>query len=79
MAIAQIVNDELEEEMMIATIGWATIPVGIKESELDHLTALLESGMVLEENKSVILDKDTNRKKSIEKYASEKIEILIGS
>ncbi|MFD0797737.1 DUF4337 domain-containing protein [Maribacter chungangensis] len=88
MAIAQLVNGELEEEMMIAhnrVVNYSSwyqsksIKESLKESELDYLTALLESGMVLEENKSVILQKVANVKQKIEKYGLEKTEILIGS
>jgi hypothetical protein len=88
MAIAQLVNGELEEEMMIAhnrVVNYSSwyqsksIKESLKESEFDYLTALLESGMVLEENESVIKEKIQGVKQSIEKYASEKTEILIGS
>ena len=88
MAIAQLVNGELEEEMMIAhnrVVNYSSwyqsksIKESLKESEFNYLTALLESGMVLEENESVIKEKIQGVKRSIEKYASEKTEILIGS
>lgn len=88
MAIAQMVNGELEEEMMIAhnkVVNYSSwyqsksIKESLKESELNYLSALLESGMVLEENKAVIDNKIQSVKQQIEKYASEKTEILIGS
>ncbi len=88
MAIAQLVNGELEEEMMIAhnrVVNYSnwyqskSIKESLKESELDYLTALLESGMVLEDNKSVILEKIAAVKQGIKKYDLEKTEILIGS
>lgn len=88
MAIAQMVNGELEEEMMIAhnkVVNYSSwyqsksIKESLKESELNYLSALLESGIVLEENKAVIGNKIQTVKQQIEKYASEKTEILIGS
>ena len=88
MAIAQMVNGELEEEMMIAhnkVVNYSSwyqsksIKESLKESELNYLSALLEIGIVLEENKAVIGNKIQTVKQQIEKYASEKTEILIGS
>lgn len=88
MAISQMVNGELEEEMMIAhnkVVNYSSwyqsksIKESLKESELDYLSALLESGMVLEEKKPVILKKIHAVKEQIAKYGSEKIEILLGS
>lgn len=88
MAIAQMVNGELEEEMMIAhnkVVNYSrwyqskSIKESLKESELDYLSALLESGMVLEEKKPFILKKITAVQDLIKKYAAEKTEILIGS
>lgn len=88
MAISQMVNGELEEEMMIAhnkVVNYSSwyqsksIKESLKESELDYLSALLQSGMVVDENKPIITDKINSVKKKIEKYSAEKIEILIGS
>lgn len=88
MAIAQMVNGELEEEMMIShnkVVNYSSwyqsksIKESLKESELNYLSALLESGMVLEENKALVGNKIQTVKQQIEKYASEKTEILIGS
>lgn len=88
MAISQMVNGELEEEMMIAhnkVVNYSSwyqsksIKESLKESELDYLSALLESGMVLEENKSAIAKKISLVKEQIGKYGAEKTEILIGS
>ena len=88
MAISQMVNGELEEEMMIAhnkVVNYSSwyqsksIKESLKESELDYLSALLESGMVLEEKKPVILKKITAVQDQIKKYGAEKTEILLGS
>lgn len=88
MAIAQMVNGELEEEMMIAhnkVVNYSSwyqsksIKESLKESELDYLSALLESGMVVEEKKAVIIKKINVVQDQIEKYGAEKIEILLGS
>jgi hypothetical protein len=88
MAIAQMVNGELEEEMMIAhnrVVNYSSwyqsksIKESLKESELDYLSALMESGLVLDEKKPIIQQKVNSVKKNIEKYALEKTEILLGS
>ncbi|WP_047245108.1 DUF4337 domain-containing protein [Maribacter thermophilus] len=88
MAISQMINGELEEEMMIAHnkvvnySGWyqsKSIKESLKEGELDYLQALLESGIVLENNKDGIKEKIDGIKNKIKKYAAEKKEILIGS
>ncbi|WP_424000528.1 DUF4337 domain-containing protein [Maribacter sp. IgM3_T14_3] len=88
MAISQMVNGELEEEMMIAhnnVVSYSSwyqsksIKESLKESELDYLGALIESGMVTEENRPVIEQKMTDVREKIVKYESEKIEILLGS
>ncbi|MGO4918983.1 DUF4337 domain-containing protein [Maribacter spongiicola] len=88
MAISQMVNGELEEEMMIAhnnVVSYSnwyqskSIKESLKESELDYLGALIESGMVTEENRPVIEQKMTDVREKIVKYESEKTEILLGS
>lgn len=88
MAISQMINGELEEEMMIAhnkVVNYSSwyqsksIKESLKESELDYLQALLESGVVVEDKVKGIQEKVDNVKLQIEKYASEKNEILIGS
>lgn len=66
MAISQMVKGELEEEMMIAhnrVVNYSSwyqsksIKESLKESELDYLYAVFESGIVLDEKKPVIQDK----------------------
>lgn len=88
MAISQMVNGELEEEMMIAhnrVVNYSSwyqsksVKESLKESELDYLSALLEGGIVLDEKKPVIQNKINAVKESIAKYGSEKTEILLGS
>tara|TARA_R110000868_G_scaffold118524_7_gene314288 strand:- start:6192 stop:6836 length:645 start_codon:yes stop_codon:yes gene_type:complete len=88
MAISQMVNGELEEEMMIAhnnVVSYSnwyqskSIKESLKESELDYLKALIESGIVTEEKKPVIEQKIAEVGEKIIKYESEKTEILLGS
>src|SRR6056297_3642092 len=71
MAISQMINGELEEEMMIAhnkVVNYSSwyqsksIKESLKESELDYLQALLESGMVMEDNVNNIQEKILNVK-----------------
>lgn len=86
MAIAQLVNSNLEEEMMIAHnrvttySSWyqsKSIKQSLKESEL----ATLESLQILDGNAgNVLLEKKIkDTKSSIKKYKAEKKEILVGS
>ncbi len=88
MAISQMVNGELEEEMMIAhnnVVSYSnwyqskSIKESLKESELDYLTALISSGIVTDDNFKVIEDKIASVQKNIDKYSAEKTEILYGS
>lgn len=88
MAISQMVNGELEEEMMIAhnnVVSYSSwyqsksIKESLKESELDYLEALLDGGIVNEEKIYAILEKQEIVKTQIKKYATEKTEILLGS
>lgn len=88
MAISQMVNGELEEEMMIAhnnVVSYSnwyqakSIKESLKESELNYLSALINSGIIPDENSPVIKQKINSVEQQIEKYGAEKIEILIGS
>lgn len=88
MAISQMVNGELEEEMMIAhnnVVSYSSwyqsksIKESLKESELDYLSTLIESGIVKEENRPVIEQRIAIVKDKIVKYELEKTEILLGS
>lgn len=88
MAISQMVNGELEEEMMIAhnnVVSYSnwyqskSIKESLKESELDYLTALISSGIVTDDKVQVIEEKIASVQKNINKYSAEKIEILKGS
>lgn len=88
MAIAQLVNGELEEQMMIAhnnVVSYSSwyqsksIKETLKESELDYLNVLISSGMVTPEKVPVIQEKIAVVKEQISKYGGEKIEILNGS
>ncbi|UWX53667.1 DUF4337 domain-containing protein [Maribacter litopenaei] len=71
MAISQMINGELEEEMMIAhnkVVNYSSwyqsksIKESLKESELDYLQALLETGIVHEEKVGAIQEKIENVK-----------------
>ncbi|MBD0776603.1 DUF4337 domain-containing protein [Maribacter sp. ANRC-HE7] len=88
MAIAQMVNGELEEEMMIAhnkVVNYSnwyqskSIKESLKESELHYLETLIEAGLISEENQEVITSKITTTSSKIKKYDAEKTEILLGS
>src|SRR6056297_1653559 len=88
MAISQMINGELEEEMMIAhnkVVNYSSwyqsksIKESLKESELDYLQALLESGVVKEDRIINIERNIENVERQIAKYDSEKTEILLGS
>ncbi|PIB27817.1 DUF4337 domain-containing protein [Maribacter sp. 4G9] len=88
MAISQMINGELEEEMMIAhnkVVNYSSwyqsksIKESLKESELDYLQALMETGVVQQEKMGSIQAKITNVQNQIKKYESEKTEILVGS
>lgn len=88
MAISQMVNGELEEEMMIAynnVVSYSnwyqskSIKESLKESEFDYLTALISSGIVTDDKVQVIEEKIASVQKNINKYSAEKTEILNGS
>lgn len=88
MAIAQMVNGELEEEMMIAhnkVVNYSnwyqskSIKESLKESELNYLETLIVAGLVPKENEASVASKLTETKAQIKKYGDEKIEILLGS
>lgn len=88
MAIAQMVNGELEEEMMIAhnkVVNYSnwyqskSIKESLKESELNYLETLIVAGVVPQENQASVASKLKETKAQIKKYGDEKIEILLGS
>ncbi len=88
MAIAQMVNGELEEEMMIAHnkvanySSWyqsKSIKESLNENELNYLETLMDAGLVSLENKGIVASKIMETKAKIKKYGDEKAEILIGS
>jgi hypothetical protein len=88
MAISQMVNGELEEEMMIAhnkVVNYSSwyqsksIKESLKESELDYLEALMDAGIVSQENRGAVTTKIKETKANIKKYGDEKTEILLGS
>ncbi len=88
MAISQMVNGELEEEMMIAhnkVVNYSSwyqsksIKESLKESELNYLTTLLETGSVSGDNLENIESKISAVNQQVAKYQAEKTEILLGS
>ena len=88
MAISQMINGEFEEEMMIAhnkVVNYSSwyqsksIKESLKESELDYLEALLQTDLIAEDKKSIIIKSIQISKNKIKKYDAEKKEILIGS
>ncbi|SOE20340.1 protein of unknown function [Spirosomataceae bacterium TFI 002] len=86
MAIAQLVNSNLEEEMMIAHnrvnsySSWYQSK-SVKESLMESELATLESlKLTVDDTKKVLFDeKIAQTKRAIEKYGAEKTEILLGS
>ncbi|WP_273567229.1 DUF4337 domain-containing protein [Maribacter halichondriae] len=88
MAISQMVNGELEEEMLIAhnkVVNYSSwyqsksIKESLKEGELDYLQTLLNTGMIADEKQFVVNEQIQETKRLIEKYGAEKTEILVGS
>ncbi|MDV7138556.1 DUF4337 domain-containing protein [Maribacter sp. TH_r10] len=88
MAIAQMVNGELEEEMMIAhnkVVNYSSwyqsksIKESLKESELNYLETLMSAGIVPQEKQETVSSIITETKTRIQKYSDEKTEILLGS
>ena len=88
MAISQMVNGELEEEMMIAhnkVVNYSSwyqsksIKESLKESELNYLQTLIASGVIEIEKQAEVDSIIETAKKNIQKYAAEKTEILLGS
>ncbi|MBM1107561.1 DUF4337 domain-containing protein [Aurantibacter crassamenti] len=88
MAISQMINGEFEEEMMIAhnrVVNYSSwyqsksIKESLKESELDYLEALLNTGLVAEGKETTVLATIKSSKEKIQKYDAEKTEILLGS
>ncbi|MFS4468097.1 DUF4337 domain-containing protein [Maribacter sp. 2210JD10-5] len=88
MAIAQMVNGELEEEMMIAhnkVVNYSSwyqsksIKETLKESELNYLQTLISSEIIPEAKRAEINNKIVEAEQNIKKYGAEKKEILLGS
>ena len=88
MAISQMVNGELEEEMMIAhnkVVNYSSwyqsksIKQSLKESELNYLETLVSTGLITDKESLEITDKINSTKSLITKYEAEKTEILLGS
>tara|TARA_R110002126_G_scaffold317_21_gene1714 strand:- start:5546 stop:6190 length:645 start_codon:yes stop_codon:yes gene_type:complete len=88
LAIAELVNNNLEEEMMISHSQFVnysnwyqskSIKQSLKESELDYLNALTETGIIPEDKIKNINAKIAQTKGMVLKYEAEKTEILVGS
>ena len=88
MAIAELINNNLEEEMMISHnklvnyYNWyqsKSIKQGLKESEMHYLSALTETGIIPNDKLSNFRTKLAETKSLVLKYEAEKTEILVGS
>tara|TARA_R110002050_G_scaffold3935_2_gene20128 strand:+ start:3565 stop:4209 length:645 start_codon:yes stop_codon:yes gene_type:complete len=88
LAIAELVNNNLEEEMMIAHSQFVnysnwyqskSIKQSLKEGELDYLNALTETGIIPDDKIKNIKSKVAQTKSMVLKYEAEKTEILVGS
>lgn len=88
MAAAELVNNNLEEQMMIShnqQVNYAnwyqakSIKQNLKESELDYLNALMESGIIPDNKLQNFKKRIAHTKSMVLKYEAEKTEILVGS
>lgn len=88
MAITELVNNNLEEEMMISHSQFVnysnwyqskSIKQSLKESELDYLTVLMETGIIPDDRITKVKSKIAQTKSLVLKYEAEKTEILVGS
>src|SRR5690606_17394053 len=88
MAVAELINNNLEEQMMIShnqQVNYAnwyqakSIKQNLKESELDYLNALMESGIIPDNKLQNFKKRIANTKSLVLKYEAEKTEILVGS
>ncbi len=88
MAITELVNNNLEEEMMISHnnlvnyYNWyqsKSIKQGLKESEMHYLSALTETGIIPNDKLNNIKTKLAETRSLMLKYEAEKTEILVGS
>jgi len=88
MAVAELVNNNLEEQMMIShnqQVNYAnwyqakSIKQNLKESELDYYNVLMESGIIPDNKTQNFKNKIAYTKSLVLKYEAEKTEILVGS
>ena len=88
MAFAELVNNNLAERMMISHnqqvnySNWyqaKSIKQNLKESELDYLNALMESGIIPDNKIQNFKNRIAQTKTLVLKYEAEKTEILVGS
>ncbi|HUH45668.1 MAG TPA: DUF4337 family protein, partial [Arenibacter sp.] len=88
MAVAELVNNNLEEQMMISHnqhvnySNWyqaKSIKQNLKESELEYLNALMESGVVPDNKIQNLKNRIAHTKTLALKYEAEKTELLVGS
>ena len=88
MAIAELVNNNLEEEMMISHnqqvnySNWyqaKSIKQNLKESELDYLNTMMESGIIPDSKAQNFKNRIAQTKALVLKYEAEKTELLVGS
>tara|TARA_R110002020_G_scaffold91560_1_gene222183 strand:+ start:17789 stop:18418 length:630 start_codon:yes stop_codon:yes gene_type:complete len=88
MAIAEMANNTLEEQMMIAhnkQVSYSdwyqskSIKQVLKENELVYLQALLETDMIAPGKRASLTSKIETTKSLVLKYEAEKTELLVGS
>jgi hypothetical protein len=88
MAISDLTNGNIEEEMRIAVsknssyFSWyqsKSIKQSLQESHLATLTTFLKTGMVKPEKEAAMLEEIEKTKEDIKRYKMEKKEILEGS
>lgn len=88
MAVAELINNNLEEQMMIShnqQVNYAnwyqakSIKQNLKESELDYYNVLMESGIIPDNKIQNFKNKIAYTKSLVLKYEAEKTEILVGS
>ena len=88
MAVAGLINNNLEQQMLIShnqQVNYAnwyqakSIKQNLKESELDYLNALTESGIIPDNKLQNFKNRIAHTKSLVQKYEAEKTEILVGS
>lgn len=88
LAIMKVINGSFEKKIInannneVSYSDWynaKSIKQILKESERDHLSALLSTGILSQDKSAKLKEKIENTKSLIQKYEAEKTEILMGS